>query len=238
MRKPEIETKDELGQVSELVRSFDTPAPESLHRAVESMIAAPPGARRRQALVAWRPAWRRPRPSAAGVAFAGAVALAAVAIIIAVDSGDTTTPSLREAAAPTLLAATRPAPPESPSNSNALAANVDGVAFPYWEERLGWRSTGERQDRIDGRLVTTVFYADRAGQRVGYAILAGAPAPSISGGTIVTRGGVPYTLLKITGASAIAWLRDGHLCVVSGAGIANATLLRLASSTERGASSS
>jgi len=167
------------------------------------------------------------------------VALAAVALVIAVDSGGSTAaPSLHEAAAPTLLSATLPAPPESPGNSAELAANVDGVAFPYWEDRLGWRSTGERQDHIDGRLLTTVFYADRAGQRVGYAILAGTPAPSISGGSIVTRGGVPYTLLKITGASAITWLRNGHLCVVAGAGVSNATLLRLATSTGRGVSSS
>jgi hypothetical protein len=199
------------------------------------MIAAQPGVGRGQRLRAWR----QSRPAAKGLAFAGAVVLAAVAIVIAVDSGGgTTTPSLRQAAAPTLLAATLPAPAESPQNDATLAANVEGVAFPYWEERLGWRSTGERQDRVDGRLLTTVFYADRAGQRVGYAILSGTPAPPISGGAIVTRGGVPYTLLKIAGTPAITWLRDGHLCVVAGAGISNATLLHLASSTERGASPS
>jgi hypothetical protein len=134
----------------------------------------------------------------------------------------------------TLRPATVAAPPESPSSPAQLAAAVDGVAFPYWGERFGWRSTGARTDRIGGRSVTTVFYENRRGSRIGYAIVSGASSSGPSGGVVVRRGGTPYHLLSENGVPAIAWLRDGHLCVVSGRGVDGATLLRLASSGERG----
>jgi hypothetical protein len=103
------------------------------------------------------------------------------------------------------------------------------VPFPYWEDRFGWHSTGTRSDQIDGRTVTTVFYSDAAGRRIGYAILAGTPAPPINGGNVSWHGGVPYRLLTDNGASTVVWQRDGHLCVLSGHGVSSATLLRLAS---------
>jgi hypothetical protein len=46
---------------------------------------------------------------------------------------------------------------------------------------------------------------------------------------IAWRGGVSYRLLTENGAAVVTWLRDGHLCVVSGRGVSSATLLRLAS---------
>jgi hypothetical protein len=45
---------------------------------------------------------------------------------------------------------------------------------------------------------------------------------------------MPYRLLSENGAAAVVWLRDGHLCVVSGHGVAGATLLKLASWSDRG----
>jgi hypothetical protein len=129
----------------------------------------------------------------------------------------------------TLRAATLPAPPESQTHHAQLAVAVDGVPFPYWSERFGWRSTGSRTDRVDGRSITTVFYGDSRGRRVGYAILAGTPVPRIDGGEVTWRGGVSYRLLSGSGAAVVTWLRDGHLCVVSGRGVSSATLLWLAS---------
>jgi hypothetical protein len=235
MSKPDIDTSEEQRRVSELVRSFDAPAPQWLHQAVGSMVAGHAGPMRRPRSLARR-AVRLPRSSTGWLAGAGAVAVAAIAIAIAVDSGAGNTPtvSLREAAAPTLLAATLPAPPESRANHAQLAAEVDGVPFPYWGERLGWRSTGERSDRIAGRDVTTVFYADSAGRRVGYTILAGTPAPALTGGVTTMRGRVSYRVLRFDGAPVVMWLRDGHLCIVSGNGVSSATLLRLASWTGPG----
>jgi hypothetical protein len=240
LKEPDIDTTEEQRRVSELVRSFDAPAPQSLHRAVELIVSAHPRQMRRGRLLAWRAPERRPRHAAAWLAGAGAIAVAAIAIASAAGSGGGSRPtlSLRAAAAPTLLAATLPAPPENRANHAQLAADVDGVTFPYWGERLGWRSTGERSDRIAGRAVTTVFYTNSAGRRVGYAILAGTPVPHPAGGVTAERGGVPYTLLSINDTPVVTWLRDGHLCVVSGKGVSSSTLLRLASWTGSGATAS
>ena len=112
------------------------------------------------------------------------------------------------------------------------------MKFPYWDERFGWRSTGMRNDRIAGRAVTTVFYSDSHGRRIGYAIVAGTPAPRVGGGVALWRGGVPYRMLTDNGVAVVTWLRDGHLCIVSGRGVSSATLLRLASWSDRDATAS
>jgi hypothetical protein len=205
---------DDEQKVAELLRSFDTPAPESLHRRVESLVAARQGPRftRRDG---------RPRPFSAPLRLAsvGVMVAAVVALVIAVSpGGGSSALSLRQAAAPTLRAATLPPPSESGAHHAQVAAAVEGVPFPYWGEHFGWSTTGAREDRIDGRTVTTVFYANADGRRIGY-----------GGGVIAWRGGVPYRLLSENGASVVTWLRDGHLCVLSGHGVSGATLLRLAS---------
>jgi len=240
---------DEQQRVAELLRSFDdAPAPARLHRRVEALVAehdkgpARRGAERRDPRSAER-AWGRQPFSVLGFAAAGAVATVAVVLVVALavvgGNGSSNTLSLRQAAAPTLRAATLPAPPESGTDRARLAAAVDGIPFPYWEDRFGWRSTGTRSDLIDGRAVTTVFYADAAGRRIGYAILAATPAPRIGGGGVrIWRGGVSYRLLTANGAAVVSWLRDGHLCIVSGRGVSSATLLRLASWSDREASAS
>jgi hypothetical protein len=231
---PHIE--DEQQRIAELLRSFDAPAPESLHRRIESLVAS------HQSQFAPRsPRRRLRRLSPLGLASAGAVAAAVVAVAIAVDlggAGSSPTVSFSEAAASTLRAATLPAPPESQAHHAQLAVAVDDVPFPYWSERFGWRSSGSRTDRVDGRSITTVFYADSSGQRIGYAILAGTPAPRVGGGVVVWRGGMSYRLLTENGAAVVTWLRDGHLCVVSGRGVSSATLLRLASWSDHDATTS
>ncbi len=146
-------------------------------------------------------------------------------------SGSTAALTVGQTVAPTLRAATLPAPRESLARHAQLDVAVDGVPFPYWGERFGWHSTGARTDRVDGRTVTTVFYANSGDQRVGYAIFAGAPMPK-TGGVVNWRGGVSYRLFDEHGVAVVTWLRDGHLCVVSGRGVSSATLLRLASWSE------
>ncbi|HWX75294.1 MAG TPA: hypothetical protein VNZ05_08305 [Solirubrobacteraceae bacterium] len=221
-RRPHTEA-----ELVEFVRAIDVPAPDSLHASV-------------QALISEREATRYPLPLRARAALlrafasgprlavaAGAVGAVALAIALSVGGG-ASGPSLRQAAALTLLPATSPAPAESSARRTELVATVDGVTFPYWERDLGWRSTGTRSDRLDGRAVMTVFYADRRGAQVGYAIVAGT-APRVSGGTVINRGGVAYRLLRENGAPVITWQRGGHMCVVSGRGVDAATLLLLAS---------
>ena len=46
---------------------------------------------------------------------------------------------------------------------------------------------------------------------------------------VAQRDGTAYRMLTVAGAPVVAWMREGHLCVVSGRGVEGATLLRLAS---------
>ena len=227
MTETPTQIEGEQRRIAELLRSFDVSAPESLHRRTESLVASCQSHR----FAPRSPRGGRRRFSPLGLAGTGAVAAAVVAIAVAVGHGGAGSHvlSLRQAAALTQRAATLPAPLESSAHRAQLASAVNGVPFPYWEDRFGWRSTGSRTDRVDGRSITTVFYADSSGRRIGYAILAGTPALRVVGGVIAWRGGVSYRLLSENGVAVVTWLRDGHLCVVSGRGVSSTTLLGLAS---------
>src|SRR5438105_2227417 len=211
MTKLRPANEDEL---VELVRSIDVEAPATLRAGVERMIAdarARGGLRRRTLTGA-----------AAGAALAGGVAA-----VLIVSGGSTHAGlNLRAAAAPTLLAATSPAPRES-DHSHVLAAAVDGVHFPYWEESFGLRSSGTRHDTLGGRTVTTVFYS-HGDSRIGYAIYGGVPSPRPRGGSVQLQGGTAYRVLRSDGTSIISWMRGGHLCVMSSRRASPAELMRLA----------
>ena len=129
------------------------------------------------------------------------MALAAVAgaLVAILSGGGTPTLSVPQAAALTLAPGDRSGSVESAGHEDQLAAAVDGVAFPYWEDHFGWRSTGARIDRVGGRAMTTVFYGDGRGRRIGYAIVSGTPAPQMSGGVVAWREGTPYRLLDENG---------------------------------------
>ncbi len=210
-------------ELVEFVRSIDVRAPDSLHRRVDSLIAEASAGRRRPSFL--RSFGAAPKLAAVAIA----AALVAVAVAVSLGGSSSSTLNLRQASTLTLSAATAPAPSESHSHAAQLTAAVDGVSFPYWEDHFGWRSTGARSDRLGGRAVRTVFYADAHGRRIGYAIFAGLPAPPVHGGVILWRGGTAYRELVENGVRMVTWLRNGHLCVVSGRGIDNATLLTLAS---------
>jgi hypothetical protein len=220
-RRPATES-----ELIEFVQAIDVRAPESLHRNVDSMLTGRSrrGARRHEQD---SPA-RRTGPRLAALGAIAAV-LAAVAIAVGLSGGGGSPPSVDRASALTLLPAKATAPAESPSNNTQLAASVDGVSFPYWSEHFGWHSTGARTDRIAGRTITTVFYENSRGHRVGYAIVSGAAPKRPAGSTVTLRNGAPYWSISRNGVKIVAWLRDGHLCVVSGRGVSGATLLRLAS---------
>ena len=221
-----IHTGSEQAQhehVAELVRAVDVQAPATLHRRVQEMVASP-APRRRVADGALR---GRLKPTLAAMAVAAVVG-GAIALLtggVAHRQG----PSVSAASRLTLSAARTRAPGESSTHSAQLNVAVDGVAFPYWKERFGWRATGTRTDTLGGRSVTTVFYAGPGARRIGYAIVGGTPAPAASGGTVVWHGGVAYRLQQVHGVPVVTWQRDGRLCVLSGRGVNGATLVRLAS---------
>ncbi len=211
-------TQPTESEIVELVRSIDVRAPQRLHGRIEAMVAerAPLGAR---------------RPAAIRWGLVGAPVLCAIALvaILILSSGTSSPLTLRTAVALTMRAPTMAAPAPDPHNSARLAANVEGIAFPYWDDRFGWRSTGERVDRVDERTVRTVFYAGGHRQWIGYAIVAGTPAPDVSGGVLMSRDGTTFRLMREDGAEIVTWLREGHLCVLAGHGVSSATLLSLAS---------
>jgi len=219
-------------EIVELVRSIDARAPAQLHARIEALVAAssPQGERasadraRRSPVLRW------------GL-LAGAPAVAAAAIVVLVVSlaGGGGSPAgssrltLDAAVALTLQPATMGPPAEDPRQDTQLKVAQESVPFPYWEESFGFRATGERRDRVEGRKVTTVFYADAHNKWLGYAIVGGTPPPPVRGGQIVRRGGTVFRFLNSHGARVVTWLRDGRLCVVAGHGVSDQTLLRLAS---------
>jgi hypothetical protein len=222
-RRPRTET-----ELVEFIRAVDVSAPESLHRGVRALIAE--RERRGSGPVRALAALLGPlRPAPRIAAVAGALAIVVVVLVLALGGGTGHGPGLDQTAALTRLPPTATAPPKSSSGRPELAASVDGVSFPYWEDALGWRATGTRTDHVGGRQITTVFYTDSRGEEVGYAIVGGLPAPAMGGGQTTVRGSTTYRLQRVDGAPVVTWLRDGHLCVVSGSHVSSATLLALAS---------
>jgi hypothetical protein len=205
-------------ELRERLRAIDVRAPQELHERIGALVAERTAARRRPA------GWR--------LQLGGAVALAAIVaglLISLVGGGAGSKLTMRETVALTQRPPTASAPSENARNGTELAVAVDGVPFPYWDERFGWRSTGSRMDGLDGRQVTTVFYVNREGQRIGYAIVAGKPAPTVTGGVIKWRSGTAYRLQHAWGSEVVSWQRSGHLCVIAGHGVNPSALLALAS---------
>ncbi len=214
-------------ELVDFLHAVDARAPQELHERIGALVAehSTPGA---------RSARRRP---ALRIALGATAALAAVLLValLLLPGGGSGAPALNvgEAAALTLRPATMSAPAENPHAGAQLAANVDGVAFPYWEDHFGWRSTGARIDHVGGRTAMTVFYANAAGKQIGYTIVSGTPPPRLGGGIVAWRHGTPYRVMSHNGSQLVVWLRHGRLCVVAGRGVHAATLLALASWDDR-----
>lgn len=116
-----------------------------------------------------------------------------------------------------------------PSGDNVTLPRLRaaGLPFPYWEDRFGWHATGVRTDRLDGRTLTTVFYRSGA-QRIAYTIVAGAALPSVTGARTAVRAGTLLATSTTGGRDVVTWLRQGHTCVLSGAGVPLGALVKLA----------
>ena len=129
----------------------------------------------------------------------------------------------------TLAAATRPidspAMPD-PQNDKLLAEQVDGVRFPNFAGKFGWRAVGVRVDELEGRDMRTVFY-ERGGKRIAYTIVAGEQLewPDVEP---TVRDGVKLRPFDEDGREVVTWLRGGQTCVLSGEAVSEATLLELA----------
>jgi anti-sigma factor RsiW len=180
----------------------DDPVPESLRAGVEEHRRARSRGQRR--------GWRLAPGLAAGAA------VAAIAVILAVTlTGGPTGPTVADAARLAALPPSGPAPTPAAGSRAKLAVDVEGVAFPNFLHSHGWRATGVRRGRIDGRDATAVSYA-KSSRRIAYVIVAGSGLDQPSDSTRSTRAGVEYRTLRIEGRPAVTWRRGGHTCVLIG----------------------
>jgi hypothetical protein len=162
-----------------------------------------------------------------------AIAILAAALLVLTSGGarveSRSAPTVLEASRVALLPAALAAPTESPDHAGLLQRSVDGIAYPYWGSSLGWQATGARTDRLGAHTITTVFYTDRNGRRVGYAIVAGSALPTPASGAVVEQRGVRFhVLLDAGGVRVVTWRESDHTCILAARGVSSATLLRLA----------
>jgi hypothetical protein len=66
------------------------------------------------------------------------------------------------------------------------------------------------------------------GLLVGYTIVSGRALAAPAGARVVVRDGIRIELFRAGGRTAVTWLRRGHACVLSGAGVPGRMLVRLA----------
>ena len=195
-------------------RAAAVSAPSSLRERVDTAQRARASSRRRRALV--------PAVAAFAVAF--------VVAVLVVPGGTPGAPSVVEAAALGQRPAVEPAP--RPATDKLLDRRAAGLPFPDWSQKFGWRATGARTDTLDGRRMTTVFYAKGA-RRIAYTIVGGAALDEPGGSDRVVEG-TPVRLVRAGQRALVTWLRRGHTCVLSGTADP-ATLRKLAGWKGKGA---
>ena len=108
-----------------------------------------------------------------------------------------------------------------------LDAAVEGTAFPSWDAEFGWSASGQRADDLDGRETRTVLY-EKEGKELGYTIVPGDALDPPEDAGEVTSGGLDLKLFTQDGRRVVTWPRDGKTCVLSGVGVDDETLVKLA----------
>jgi hypothetical protein len=208
------------------MRSIEIGAPASLHDSVRELTTA--AVRREGTRSGWarRVALRRPAAPLVG-ALASAAALI-VALVLALGSGGPDAPTVLQASTLGLRPAVIAAPEENPRAPGQLAISAEGIAYPYWNRRFGWQTAGARADELGGRKVTTVFYANSAGRRIGYSIVAGHALPIPVGGHAAVWDHTRFDVLHSGGSTVVTWRRAGHTCILVGSKVSTKTLLTLA----------
>ena len=205
----------------------------AVHAARE--LADEPSARLRAHVAREQAARARPRRRSLSLA-AAAVATAALTllalVVLPAGAGD---PTVLQAAELAERPARAAAPAPLPGRPALLDRRAEGLAFPSWEAKFRWRATGARVDEVAGRRATTVFYEDPRGARIGYTIVAGDPLAVPDGARAAVREGVPLRSIRRGDRIVVTWLRDGHTCVLSGAGVDGDVLLDLAGWRAKGA---
>jgi hypothetical protein len=204
----------------------DARAPQSLRESIERD-------RERAAARARAPFWRRHRwgLAAAGTA---AAALAAVAIALETGGGGSTDPSLASVYAAARLDPTETAPTPVGGTPPVLDAKVGALEFPDWRQKFGWKAVGQRTDKLNGRNTTTVFYRKGA-KKIAYTIVSGKALDVPDDAGRARREGTLLRTFRNDSRPAVTWLREGHTCVLAGAGVPRPILLKLAAWKGKGA---
>jgi hypothetical protein len=176
------------------------------------------------------PAPRRSRFRAAPLAVAATLA-AVVAVFVAQLAGGPST--LTQAAELAKRPAERPAPAAA---GPVLREEFAGVSFPEWSAEFGWRATGARSDRLDGRRTRTVYY-EHTGHRIAYTVVSGAPLEAPDHARRVRRDGLEIALYRDPGHGGhdiAIFERNGRTCVLAGHVMRTSTLVKLAAWTGDG----
>jgi hypothetical protein len=205
-----------------MLRALDQPAPAALRARVDELTGA--GERRaRRPVARWRRALLVPAATALAVV---------VAAVVVLSGGGGAGPTVPQATRLALAAATLPAPAVNTADPSQLKLTAAGIPFPNWAGADHWAARGARIDRLGGRMVTTVFYANQAGHVIGYAIATGSPLSDVHGRTVHMYG-TTFTLARQGSARLITWVRSGHTCVIAGRGVSYHALQVLAGDDER-----
>lgn len=171
---------------------------------------------------------RRPsrRVPALGLALAGMAA--ALLLTLGALGGGQSALTVAQAATIAVRSPTVAVAEPADDQANLPDVTAAGLSFPYWEDRFGWHAAGSRTDRLDGRLLTTVFYR-RGTQRIAYTIVPGAALPPVADARTTDRNGTVLASSRSGGRTVVTWLRRGHTCVLSGApGVSTNAMLKLA----------
>lgn len=210
------------GQALIAAAMAEVEAPQSLREAVERT-------RERAAERVRAPFWRRHR--LAIVSAGAAVVALAVAAIAIQPSENPAGPSLAKVYAAARLEPTKPAPAPVGGTPPELAASVGRLDFPDWEKSFGWKAVGRRDDTLSGRPVTTVFYRNADGARLGYAVVSGGTLKADPPGRPVTRKGKLYHVVRVGERTVVTWNQQGHTCaIVAPSRVPRARLVELAAS--------
>jgi hypothetical protein len=210
-RKGEALIKAEVARVK---------APQSLRERIEAD-------RSRAARSAQVPFWRRYR-----FVLVPLGAAAATLVVVAVQSGGgQSEPTYAGVDAAAALSASGPAPASVGGDPPVLAAAVGPIDFPDWEKKFGWHAVGSREDEVSGRAVTTVFYRNRDGAGLGYAIVHGDALTSAPAGRALRHEGKTYHVSSAGPHTVVTWTQQGHTCViVASSEVPRAKLVELAAS--------
>jgi hypothetical protein len=169
-----------------------------------------------------------------GGALVGALAAVVLGLVLILPAGTPGAPSVSQAAGLAMLGPSAAAPTADPTSPGKLDTRVEDLYFPNWSSRFDWHASGQRIDRINGRLAVTVYY-DWEGKRLAYTIV-GAPVLAAPAAQTTTVDGTVLQTLMLHGRLVVTWRRAGHTCVLSGTGVSAARLQQLAAWVAPGAS--